>query len=249
LFVYRPFNLILRAVVNPKSYVSTDWCCSGVSVVSGSSGDQAGGSLNSELLLSNFQILGGTADHGCSLSRFHVVFTLEFQKQRDHQNLFHFALRLRPEFETLRSSILHRHPLPSLTEAMAEFTSEETRLRMLSLLSAPVQSVSSPTALIVPYHPPISRGPQNREPYFHGKMNRGQQPHGSSTQQVQCTFCKQLGCLILTYRKRERLYGLRFPGPQLLLLHLHQLHSHPLASYHLIISHKLPISYPEFRYH
>jgi len=92
------------------------------------------------------------------------------------------------EFEAPRSSILDHHPLPSLTAAVAEFTSEETRLQMLSSLSAPVQSVSSPTALVEPYHPHTSHGPQSREPPFHGKMNRGQQPCGSSTQQVQCTF-------------------------------------------------------------
>ena len=61
-------------------------------------------------------------------SDFMFVFALEFQKQRDCWNLFRFAMRRRPKFETLHSSILHRHQLPSLTEAVAEFTSEETRL-------------------------------------------------------------------------------------------------------------------------
>ena len=56
---------------------------------------------------------------------FMSVFALEFQKQRDRQNLFHCAMRLRPEFEALRNSILHRHPLPSFTEAVTEITSEE----------------------------------------------------------------------------------------------------------------------------
>jgi len=41
------------------------------------------------------------------------VFALEFQKQRDRRNLFHFDMWLRLEFEALRSSILHRHPLPA----------------------------------------------------------------------------------------------------------------------------------------
>ena len=66
------------------------------------------------------------------------IFALEFQKQRDRRNLFHFTMRLRPKFEALRSGILYHHPLPSLTEAVAEFTSEEVCLRMLSSLSAPV---------------------------------------------------------------------------------------------------------------
>jgi len=58
------------------------------------------------------------------------IFALDFQKQRDRRNLFHFVMRLHPEFEALRSSIIHRHPLPSLTEVVAKFTSEEIRLRM-----------------------------------------------------------------------------------------------------------------------
>jgi len=135
------------------------------------------------------------------------VFAFEFQKQRNRQNLFHLSILLCPEFEALHSSILHRHPLPSLTEAVAEFTSEETRLQMMSSVSTPVQSISSPTALTLPYRPPTFRGLQNRESSFRRKMNRGQQPRGSSTQQVQCTFCKQLGHLIPTCHKRERLYG------------------------------------------
>jgi len=75
------------------------------------------------------------------------VFILEFQKQRDRQNLFHFAMWLRPEFEALHSSILYCHPLPSLTEAVAEFTSKEAPLWMMSSLSALIQSISSPTLL------------------------------------------------------------------------------------------------------
>ena len=172
--VYRPFSPIQRAVVSPKSYVHTDRCCSGVSAVSGSPGSQAGGSLHSGLLLSAFRISGGTADNGYSLSRFQFVFALMFQKQRDRRNMFYFAMRLCPEFEELRSSILHSHPLPNLIEAVVEFTSEEIRLRILSSLSTPVQSESSPTAIAAPYHSPTYREPLFRGPSFHGLMNRGQ---------------------------------------------------------------------------
>ena len=56
-------------------------------------------------------------------------------------------MRLQPEFEALHSSILHPHLLPSLNEAVAEFTYEDTRLRILSSSSAPVQSTSSPLLL------------------------------------------------------------------------------------------------------
>jgi len=94
------------------------------------------------------------------------------QKQRDHRNLFHFAMRLRPEFEALYSSILHHHhPLPSLTKAVTEFTYEEIHLQMLSSLSALVQSESSPIALAAPYHPPTSHGLPFRGPFVCGQMN------------------------------------------------------------------------------
>src|SRR3954465_13064121 len=60
------------------------------------------------------------------------VYILDQQKQRDQRNLFHFAMRLRPEFETLRGNILHRSPLPNITNAVSEFIAEEIRLRILT---------------------------------------------------------------------------------------------------------------------
>src|SRR3954468_20584011 len=69
-------------------------------------------------------------------------FVLALEKQRDRRNLFHFAMRLRPEFESLRGSILHRSPLPSLTEAISEFIAEETRLHLL-LPSQPATALTA----------------------------------------------------------------------------------------------------------
>ena len=54
------------------------------------------------------------------ISDFMSIFTLEFQKQKDCQKIFHFAVRQRPEFEALRGSILRYHPLPTITESVAE---------------------------------------------------------------------------------------------------------------------------------
>ena len=72
------------------------------------------------------------------ISNFMSAFALEYQKQRDRRNLFHFVMRLHPEFEALNGSILHCHPLPNLTEEVANFASEEIRLRMLSTSPTPV---------------------------------------------------------------------------------------------------------------
>ena len=109
------------------------------------------------------------------------------------------------KFETLRVSILH---LYSLTESVAEFTSEETRLRMLSS-PALVQSASFLTALAAPYHFSIFRGPLNHGPPSRGPENWGQQTCESIThaQQVTCRYYKQLCHMVSTCPKRERLYG------------------------------------------
>ena len=140
-------------MVNPKSYVCTDRCCSEVSAVPGSSGGQAGEPLHSGFLFVAFQILGGPADHECFLFRFYVCLCSRVSEAERLLESVPLCHATSPEFEALRSSILHRHPLPSLTEAVAEFTSEETRLPMLSSLFAPVQSVFSPTTFATPYHP------------------------------------------------------------------------------------------------
>jgi len=59
-------------------------------------------------------------------------FALEFQQQCDRQGLCHFAMRRHPHFECLHDQVLHRNPLPSLTKAITEFTSEATHLQMIS---------------------------------------------------------------------------------------------------------------------
>ena len=72
-------------------------------------------------------------------------FVLDLQTQRDRRNLFHFSMRLRPEFEALHESILHRSPLPNITDVVCEFIAEEMRLRLLSLAQS---YVTTTTALV-----------------------------------------------------------------------------------------------------
>src|SRR3954468_6143888 len=76
------------------------------------------------------------------------VYILDQQKQRDKRNLYHFAMRLRPEFETLRGNILHRSPLTNITDAVSEFIAEEIRLRILTPAHP---SMTSTTALAASY--------------------------------------------------------------------------------------------------
>ena len=49
--------------------------------------------------------------------------------------LFKFLVALRPEFEQIRSSIVHRNPLPSLESALSDLLAEETRLQSLAPMS------------------------------------------------------------------------------------------------------------------
>jgi len=89
------------------------------------------------------------------------AFALMFQKQRDRQNPFHFAMQLHPEFKALLGSIFHLHLFSSLIESVVEFTFEEIRLRILSSSPALVVSASLPTVLVALNHPYASSGPLN----------------------------------------------------------------------------------------
>jgi len=48
----------------------------------------------------------------------------------DHLHLIQVLMALRPEYEVVRASLLHRHPLPSLEAAIQEIIFEETRLNL-----------------------------------------------------------------------------------------------------------------------
>ena len=56
-----------------------------------------------------------------------VLFTI----YRNQQRLVHFLMALTSSFEPVRASLLHRHPLPTLEQAISELLSEETRLGTL----------------------------------------------------------------------------------------------------------------------
>jgi len=52
----------------------------------------------------------------------------------DHLHLIQVLMDLRPEYEVVRASLLHRNPLPSLDTAIQEIIFEETRLNLAKLL-------------------------------------------------------------------------------------------------------------------
>src|SRR3954468_10955147 len=113
-------------------------------------------------------------------------FILDLQRQRDRRNLFHFAMRLQPEFEALRGSLLHRSPLPSITDAVCELISEETRLRLLSSAQSPATVTSALAASHSSPRPPAVRGPLKANP------------------KVTCFYCKKPGHIVSACKERER---------------------------------------------
>ncbi|GFZ15627.1 hypothetical protein Acr_25g0000360 [Actinidia rufa] len=57
----------------------------------------------------------------------------------DRSRLRHFLMALPPDYEHIRASLLHRHPLPTVGQALAELRSEETRKKtMVYQYSQPV---------------------------------------------------------------------------------------------------------------
>lgn len=48
----------------------------------------------------------------------------------DHLHLIQVLMALRPEYEDVKASLLHRHPLPSLDIAIQEIIFEETRMKL-----------------------------------------------------------------------------------------------------------------------
>ena len=80
---------------------------------------------------------------------------------------------------------------------------------MFSIFPTLVQSASLPTTLAAPYHMSASRGSPNHASSSQGPVNRVQQICGflTQTQQVTCQYCKQLGHVISTCPKQERIHG------------------------------------------
>lgn len=65
------------------------------------------------------------------------------KEEYEHQTLmFQFVIRLRQEFENIRTQLLGRTSPPTLTEALASLIAEETRLCSLATTSAQSQHTS-----------------------------------------------------------------------------------------------------------
>ncbi|KZV40897.1 hypothetical protein F511_05142 [Dorcoceras hygrometricum] len=56
----------------------------------------------------------------------------------DHLHLIQVLMALRPEYEDVRASLLHRHPLPTLDMSVQEIIFEETRLNLDKTLNSEI---------------------------------------------------------------------------------------------------------------
>ena len=98
----------------------------------------------------------------------------------DHLHLIQVLMALRPEYENVRSSLLHRDPLPSLDTAIKEIIFEETRLGLVK---------SHVTDVALAARPPVRKPNSctNCQTIGH---------HFSTCPQIECRYCHKKGHLI-----------------------------------------------------
>ncbi|CAL1373295.1 unnamed protein product [Linum trigynum] len=104
------------------------------------------------------------------------------QKERTRTRVMNFLMKLRPEFEPIRASLIHRG-VTNLEEVVAELIREETRLKS----QAQIDHGSSESAFAV------GRSSNSTRPKF------GQQGSG----EVVCHYCQESGHVQIHCRKRN----------------------------------------------
>ncbi|MQL73573.1 hypothetical protein Taro_005932 [Colocasia esculenta] len=129
------------------------------------------------------------------------VSTCSCGQQRDRQQLYHFLIRLRPDFEALRAQLLHRSPLPSLDDALTELIAEETRLRALGTPVTPSETVFAPVS-----RPPSSEPSTSilDTPRTSHVMDSLAHSGDGTLTSLYCKYCRNRGHTIDQCRKRQR---------------------------------------------
>uniref|UniRef100_A0A1D1XK22 Gag-Pol polyprotein n=1 Tax=Anthurium amnicola TaxID=1678845 RepID=A0A1D1XK22_9ARAE len=126
--------------------------------------------------------------------------TCSCSSQRDRQYLYHFLMRLRPEFEALRGQLLHRSPLPSLEDALTDLLAEETRLCAIRTSVVSTETVLTAVSRSGSSQPALLPRPQSA-PSYHGDSSGPSAP-------VYCKYCRKRGhtidqCWTLQRRQRQ----------------------------------------------
>ena len=140
-------------------------------------------------------------------------------QDRDHLCIFEFLMRLYPEFEAIRTQLLHRVTPPSLSDTLAFVIAENTSLCSLDAVPPVVAPhIVLATPQLPPQLPPQSASPLCPllpPPYFGAPMSPTYQssastpsyaPPGSSAPQRRppcCHYCHALGHVRAECRKLQ----------------------------------------------
>ncbi|GFY97595.1 hypothetical protein Acr_12g0001360 [Actinidia rufa] len=98
-----------------------------------------------DYLAERYSSVDGANEYQLGLELHHLCF------DSDRSRLHHFLMALSPDYEHIRASLLHHHPLPTVGQALADLRSEETRKKtMVYQHSQPVLE----TPVWAPLQPP-----------------------------------------------------------------------------------------------
>ncbi|GFS37625.1 hypothetical protein Acr_00g0053130 [Actinidia rufa] len=124
-----------------------------------------------DYLAERYSSVDGANEYQLGLELHHLRF------DSDRSRLRHFLMALPPDYEHIRASLLHRHPLPTVGQALAELQSEETRKKTM------VYQHSQPV-LATPVWAPLQPSSQS----VRGSSSK-HMPSGSQKQY--CSFCRR----------------------------------------------------------
>ncbi|KAJ9555827.1 hypothetical protein OSB04_010441 [Centaurea solstitialis] len=116
-----------------------------------------------------------------------------YQAYFNQLHLITILMGLLDKFENVQASLLHRHPLPSLEDAITELLNEETRLQLRTPASAPSESVFYTSTSSSSSKGKGFQKSYNRPPGFQNSSNKPlEPPYNKSSGKPsgnECTFC------------------------------------------------------------
>ncbi|KAJ9552467.1 hypothetical protein OSB04_016512 [Centaurea solstitialis] len=116
-----------------------------------------------------------------------------YQAYFNQLHLITILMGLLDKFENVRASLLQRHPLPSLEDAITKLLSEETRLQLRTPTSAPSESIFYTSTSSSSSKGKGFQKSYNRPPGFQNSYNKPLElPYNKSSGKPsgnECTFC------------------------------------------------------------